>query len=1160
MRKLHNQVAENRKVLELYPPGSGGRAQALYNLASSLEELFLETKAVVDLDEAIAVHRSALDLCPIGHPHSRPSLFQLAWRLGARHHNQDTLRRPSLFQLAWCLGERHRNQGTLPDLEEAITLGRDALALCPEGHLNRFDSLHFLALCFSERYSKLDSVADLEEAITLGRAALKLRPKNNFDHAATLHNLGLDLRRRFLKFAITADIDEAISLHQSALGLRPEGHSNRSDSLYSLALCFSDRYDKQASVADLEEAIRLGRFALSCSGNSNRTPTLNNLGLYLRCRFLKFAITTDIDEAISLHQAALGLCPEGNPNRSDSLHFLALCFSDRYGKQASIADLDEAITFGRAALKLRPPGHSGRVLTLYNLGWDLWRRFLKLATTADIEEAISLHQSALDLRPEGHPKRFDSLHSLAVCFSDRYDKQASVADLEEAITLGRAALELRPPGHSGLAVTLSNLADYRRHRFLKFGTNADLDEAILLHRSALDIRPEGHPDRLMSLNQVVSCLDLRFEKLEVPVDLDDLIAFNRAISDLHPLGHGGRIKSIDKLLFYLHKRHESLGMASDLDECITLGRIVSGLYKELELSPSGSPDSAIPLHKLVQCLLQRFLESSMQSDLDDAINFEKAASALYLRKHRDRAESLSSLANLYRLRIERKGTLPRRDHPSATTSLTIEQIISVTIVDVLKTFPRHLLDAHSGTLCDRDAQISHFKNSLEYKQLVSSTSALDISSQTARMREVVSTYFQYVTLSHRWGTSEPLLRDVKAQVIYDLDPNLNGVPKLQSFCLAILRHGYIWAWSDTCCIDKESSAELQEAISSMYSWYELSALTMVHLADVSGTCSLISSDWFKRGWTLQELLASRALLFFTEDWSLYGGIPLNHKEDIAILDELKQATGITPEQLSSFIPDVNGARAKLQWASTRRTTRPEDIAYSLFGVFDLHLPVMYGESAESALGRLLAEVISRSGDIEVLDWIGKSSKFHSCFPDNILPYETLPPQLPLLGHAASPNIENSDQSVISVRKMHQALFNLPLAQFVNIRLFLPCIVYHVKTVQTPANTAVTHVHCIRATGLKPIEVTLPEPLEDILKVSYVLIRPWHSKLLDTSVMFNDTSACGWLARMQQPFSALLLKQLQPNQFKRVATSCHILAHPTNSNGVLEGEVSTLTIV
>ncbi|KAI6108199.1 hypothetical protein F5141DRAFT_1005244, partial [Pisolithus sp. B1] len=254
------------------------------------------------------------------------------------------------------------------------------------------------------------------------------------------------------------------------------------------------------------------------------------------------------------------------------------------------------------------------------------------------------------------------------------------------------------------------------------------------------------------------------------------------------------------------------------------------------------------------------------------------------------------------------------------------------------------------------------------------------------IRTEVSRHFQYVTLSHRWGTGEPSLHDIEGQKIYSL-PAIGGLGKLQGFCAVACGWDYLWAWSDTCCIDKHSSAEVQETIGSMFAWYQQSALTIVYLSDVPDTGSLGRSEWFRRGWTLQELLAPRTVLFYTQNWSLYMNLTSsNHKTHVAVLAELERETGIESQFLHDFSPGMDNARSRLQWASSRRTTRPEDIAYSLFGIFNLHLPVLYGESAENALARLLAEIVSQSGDISVLDWVGEPSPFHSCFPAHITSY------------------------------------------------------------------------------------------------------------------------------------------------------------------------------
>jgi len=349
----------------------------------------------------------------------------------------------------------------------------------------------------------------------------------------------------------------------------------------------------------------------------------------------------------------------------------------------------------------------------------------------------------------------------------------------------------------------------------------------------------------------------------------------------------------------------------------------------------------------------------------------------------------------------------------------------------------------------------------------------------------------------------------------------------------------------------------------MFSWYRLSALTMVHLADVSDTGRLTSSVWFKRGWTLQELLAPRTMLFFTRDWLLYRGSSSNHKEDSVILGELEQATGITSRYLTDFHPGVDDARSRLQWASMRCTTRPEDIAYSLLGVFSLHIPVLYGESVENALGRLLAEVISKSGDTSILDWVGQSSVFHSCFPATITPYQILPPSLPDLTTPSSTRRIRKLFFLRSARKMHHALSNLPLAKFLNFRLILSCIVHRIKamTLTRVDTSTATYVHQIQAVGLASIDIALSERLEDAAKgVPYVLIRPWHPNLLHPGVNNDDASTHQWLTRLEQSFSALLLMELPHKEYRRVASFCHIIARPTDSAGVLKGEVNTLTIV
>ncbi|KAI8681067.1 HET domain-containing protein [Fusarium keratoplasticum] len=155
------------------------------------------------------------------------------------------------------------------------------------------------------------------------------------------------------------------------------------------------------------------------------------------------------------------------------------------------------------------------------------------------------------------------------------------------------------------------------------------------------------------------------------------------------------------------------------------------------------------------------------------------------------------------------------------------------------------------------------------------------------------------------------------------------------------------AWSDTCCIDKSSSAELDEAIRSMFRWYRNSSICFIHLARTTSLEDLQSDEWFVRGWTLQELLAPRVTKFFDKDWHpLVDGS--NHKENSEILQHVIAATRCPEHALRDFTPGPFSVGGRMIWAARRKTTRGEDMAYSMMGIFDVTLQTAYGEGAERA--------------------------------------------------------------------------------------------------------------------------------------------------------------------------------------------------------------------
>ncbi|KAG0696209.1 hypothetical protein DFH29DRAFT_212618 [Suillus ampliporus] len=518
--------------------------------------------------------------------------------------------------------------------------------------------------------------------------------------------------------------------------------------------------------------------------------------------------------------------------------------------------------------------------------------------------------------------------------------------------------------------------------------------------------------------------------------------------------------------------------------------------------------------------------------------------------------------------------------------------------------PLRLLNTSIGRLCDRDAQMNIFKASTQYKELLSLTMKHE-DLHLQHIEEAVGMYFRCVMLSHRWEKKEPLLHDIQEKAVYELDP-VGGIIKLQSFCKIVRELGYHWAWSDTCCIDKINHVELQESLNSMFVWYRHSALTIVYLSDVppsSKSGALARSVWNTRGWTVPEFLAPKVILFYQNDWSPYlDDRSPNHKESVAIMQELGDATGIHPEALVAFQAGMSGAREKLKWASTRVTTRHEDIAYSLFGVFGVRLPVDYGEKKEMALGRLLQEIVAQSGDITALDWVGKSSEFNSCLPADITSYQDSPCTPSSLSEDDIRTSVSSLQNIVAVElasKLYTMLDNLSSPRFTNRRLHLPCITFSVTEIRRLRHGEETYR--VQADGLHDLLITTEDKLISFSVArplsagkNFLLVCPWNRSFLELSDPADDRRsiddlsvlepplhdsfgglprdnepidmeshprALRLIVRLGQPFSAFLLARQLSGEYKRIASDRHIIAQIKDMASIhdMMGSIRTLEI-
>ncbi|KAL8672093.1 MAG: hypothetical protein Q9168_003425 [Polycauliona sp. 1 TL-2023] len=270
----------------------------------------------------------------------------------------------------------------------------------------------------------------------------------------------------------------------------------------------------------------------------------------------------------------------------------------------------------------------------------------------------------------------------------------------------------------------------------------------------------------------------------------------------------------------------------------------------------------------------------------------------------------------------------------------------------------------------------------------------------------------YAILSHRWGEKEVSYKEMRKVQKNTFGGRSHaaaaqkmgqGMAKIKNFCLVACRDGWDWAWIDTCCIDKRSSAELSESINAMYKWYKRSGWCYIFLSDFRKSTpqdrataghdsqdwhtSFQKSEWFTRGWTLQELLAPHPsnISFLDINWTCIGNLG-----DLA--DEVAASTGISTKYLCGLntwyrLQNASVAQ-KMCWASRRNTSREEDIAYCLLGLFNVHMPLLYGEGAAKAFYRLQVEIMAQSDDESLFAWSEKGpvsgllATSPACFTDS----------------------------------------------------------------------------------------------------------------------------------------------------------------------------------
>ncbi|KAF1984563.1 HET-domain-containing protein, partial [Aulographum hederae CBS 113979] len=208
----------------------------------------------------------------------------------------------------------------------------------------------------------------------------------------------------------------------------------------------------------------------------------------------------------------------------------------------------------------------------------------------------------------------------------------------------------------------------------------------------------------------------------------------------------------------------------------------------------------------------------------------------------------------------------------------------------------------------------------------------------------------YAILSHTWGDDEDEV--TFKDVMEGSGKGRREYRKIEFCAKQAATDGLRYFWVDTCCINKEISSELTEAITSMFRWYQKAAKCYVYLPDVHSDnaqkpweSAMRKSRWFTRGWTLQELIAPRQVEFYSLEGKCLG----DRRSMESLIQEITRipVDVLRGEALSKFSDEE-----KFRWARDRQTKRPEDKVYSLLGIFGVSLIMNYGEGIQEAHLRL----------------------------------------------------------------------------------------------------------------------------------------------------------------------------------------------------------------
>ena len=432
-----------------------------------------------------------------------------------------------------------RRTGRLADLDQAVTVGREAVDATTADHPNRVKWLSALGEAMQTRYGRTGELADLDQAITLHQAALGATPA---DHSRPVADSvqprvragpgsGAPVSRRTWTRPSGSTVE--------AVDTTPAGRPPRLGYLSNLWITLQIRFGRTGQQADLDQAITRLSEAVDTApaGHPDRPRMLSSLGNALETRFERTGQQADLDQAITRLSEAVDTAPAGHPARPRCCPPSGTrCGPVRAHRAAGGPGPGHHPTVG--GRRRHPAGHPDRPVMLSGLGIALRTRFGRTGQQADLDQAITGFSAALDATPTDHPDRARWLSNLGIALRARSERTGWQEDLDRAVTVGREVVDASPADHpsapSGSPTSgsrcgpgsgarknsrtwtrpspgssrpspparlttpstaryLSNLGTVLQTRFWRTGELADLDQAVIRLSEAVDVTPADHP-------------------------------------------------------------------------------------------------------------------------------------------------------------------------------------------------------------------------------------------------------------------------------------------------------------------------------------------------------------------------------------------------------------------------------------------------------------------------------------------------------------------------------------------------------------------------------------------------------------------------------------------------------------------------------------------